>query len=601
MYGQAGYISFIKQQIRKLYRFFFVLSALVLLIAPQTGMASELDSLKQLLKGGLVEYEHEIRIFEKITQIYMSSNLDSASYYVEKSIEMAKGRKDERLLAHAWHVRGDIELHRDNLDSAFKYFQNSVDLFKNKGFENDFASTYNRLGNITFSQGKYIEALKYFQSGLKIAERSKDSLKIAVFYSNLGVLHSNLHDDDKALDYFMKSLKINKANSNYCATVTLLSTLGLLYADQGDFEKAKEYLREGIEMIGLCGRATINIQFYVDLGRFEMNLNNYRQAIGYLKQALDNATNDKNTEIVPESTYLCYIYEELGNSCFHLAEFDKAKEYYYQGLGYANKGLNPDAYSNITSGLADIYEHDGQMDSALHYFKIYKETSDSLLNQKNVREIAQLEFKYEYEKELEQRSFLEEIQKKKTRIFQVTTFAISALLVVLFLIFVLFSKSKKNQLNQAALVQKNMQIDLDYKKKELITKAIYFHRKEDFMVRVTQKLKAVKSKAKIENAKELEKILKELEHDASNKEWKEFELRFNEVHDDFYGKLKAKFQGLTPNDLKLCALLKLGMSTKEIATITFQSLNSINVARYRLRKKLMLDTEVNLNHFLSGF
>ena len=85
----------------------------------------------------------------------------------------------------------------------------------------------------------------------------------------------------------------------------------------------------------------------------------------------------------------------------------------------------------------------------------------------------------------------------------------------------------------------------------------------------------------------------------SKDSWKEFEVRFQQVHTDFYKKLTNKYPYLTSNDLKLCAFLRLNMSTKEISAITFQSYNTLSTARYRLRKKLGLDDHANLVSFLS--
>jgi len=82
--------------------------------------------------------------------------------------------------------------------------------------------------------------------------------------------------------------------------------------------------------------------------------------------------------------------------------------------------------------------------------------------------------------------------------------------------------------------------------------------------------------------------------------WTEFELRFQQVYNDFYDKLQEKFPNLSSNEKKLCAFLKLNMTTKEISAITYQSVNSIVVARSRLRKKLDIETEESLISYLQG-
>jgi DNA-binding CsgD family transcriptional regulator len=80
--------------------------------------------------------------------------------------------------------------------------------------------------------------------------------------------------------------------------------------------------------------------------------------------------------------------------------------------------------------------------------------------------------------------------------------------------------------------------------------------------------------------------------------WNDFETRFENAFDSFYTALLEKFPGLTPNERKLCALLRSGLSSKDIAMLTFQNPQSVDVARYRLRKKLNLVNDENLIDFL---
>ena len=83
--------------------------------------------------------------------------------------------------------------------------------------------------------------------------------------------------------------------------------------------------------------------------------------------------------------------------------------------------------------------------------------------------------------------------------------------------------------------------------------------------------------------------------------WEEFETRYQQVHEGFYEKIRERFPDLSPTEEKLCALLRLGMSSKEIAELSQQSVKSVEVARSRLRKKLNLtNTNVNLSTFLAN-
>ena len=86
---------------------------------------------------------------------------------------------------------------------------------------------------------------------------------------------------------------------------------------------------------------------------------------------------------------------------------------------------------------------------------------------------------------------------------------------------------------------------------------------------------------------------------SQDKGWKEFELRFGQVHKSFYQNLSKRFPDLSPNEKKICAFLRLNMTTKDIALMTYKSVNTINQARKRLRKKMNLPSSVNLITFLS--
>jgi DNA-binding CsgD family transcriptional regulator len=98
----------------------------------------------------------------------------------------------------------------------------------------------------------------------------------------------------------------------------------------------------------------------------------------------------------------------------------------------------------------------------------------------------------------------------------------------------------------------------------------------------------------------VDRLIYDLKSNRDDKIWKEFEIRFQEVHQDFYSRLNERFPDLTPNEKKLAAFLRLNMTTKDISAITFQLPDSIKTARSRLRKKLGLPQEANIIAFLES-
>jgi len=97
-------------------------------------------------------------------------------------------------------------------------------------------------------------------------------------------------------------------------------------------------------------------------------------------------------------------------------------------------------------------------------------------------------------------------------------------------------------------------------------------------------------------------LMNKINRDLDNeKQWQVFETHFENVHEEFLKRLKEKFPELTPRELKLCAYLKLNVSSKEISTLMNISTRGVEISRYRLRKKLNLDRNSNLTDFIMSF
>ncbi len=124
--------------------------------------------------------------------------------------------------------------------------------------------------------------------------------------------------------------------------------------------------------------------------------------------------------------------------------------------------------------------------------------------------------------------------------------------------------------------------------------------KNEFIETIKQEVKEVRRRDKNEETKRaLERIEREIDTTLRLQEdWEQFEYHFDQVHGDFLSRLRNQFEELTPNDQKLCAFLRLNLNTKEIANLMSISLRGVEIARYRLRKKLALHKGQNLSKFI---
>ena len=116
-------------------------------------------------------------------------------------------------------------------------------------------------------------------------------------------------------------------------------------------------------------------------------------------------------------------------------------------------------------------------------------------------------------------------------------------------------------------------------------------------------LKKIKKDAvKDETKSAILKLIGKIQRSKKTEIWEEFELSFKQVHSGFYDNLLKQFPCLTPNELRLSALLKLNLTSKEISELTGQQISTLETARIRLRKKLgITDRKTSLVVFLSKY
>jgi ligand-binding sensor domain-containing protein/DNA-binding CsgD family transcriptional regulator len=145
-----------------------------------------------------------------------------------------------------------------------------------------------------------------------------------------------------------------------------------------------------------------------------------------------------------------------------------------------------------------------------------------------------------------------------------------------------------------------LQADLSSKSRELANSAMNIVYKNELLQKISEEITHLRdASGKKLSEEQLRRIQKVIDDGMSDeRDWNLFESSFNETHENFFKKLKADHPGLVPNDLKLCAYLRMNMSSKEMASLLNISVRGVEIRRYRLRKKLNLEHDKNLTEFL---
>jgi DNA-binding CsgD family transcriptional regulator len=233
---------------------------------------------------------------------------------------------------------------------------------------------------------------------------------------------------------------------------------------------------------------------------------------------------------------------------------------------------------------------------AYNYAILENQIKDSITNGEKQKTLTKLEAQYQFDKEQTRKTLA---QQKKDYV----TVIIIILLVSGIVILLLIWGRQKVKAKNAILRKESLEKELEFKNKEMVLNVMALMKKNEMLADLSEKLIRIEGEAKTDEGKDtIKKVAKELQKSQEEEILNEFSLRFKEVHGEFYDKLLEKYPALSPSELKICAFLRLNMSSKDIAALTGQRVSSLETARYRLRQKLGIsNSEVNLITFLSQF
>lgn len=153
------------------------------------------------------------------------------------------------------------------------------------------------------------------------------------------------------------------------------------------------------------------------------------------------------------------------------------------------------------------------------------------------------------------------------------------------------------------LKNEKLETEVMYKNKELATTTMHLYKRGRLIGKikddVTERMGKLMNKDDTLAFKKLIKLI--TEEEKRDQDWEQFAIHFDQVHNNFINKIKKNYPELTPGDLKICAYLKMNLSSKEIAQLLNISLKGVEIGRYRLRKKLGLQQDVNLTNFINEY
>lgn len=533
----------------------------------EATVSQNIDSLRLQYKV-ISEPHKKVGLLIQIGKELEKKDLDSALFYYEKALSFEKNIQNDTLLASVYSHIGTANLLKGNIEICLDFQLKALKIYERFPAHPGILKVYNSIALVYFYQGDFEKALINFYKVKDLLDKNiiNDTLKFhqikGKLLNNIGIIYDNKNQLDLALEYFMQASTHSKKANDSENLSSIYSNMGIIYL------KGKRYdLAEAI----------------------------YIEALNIRK---------KENNIYG----LCKSYYHLGKLYKEKGQLNKAQEYLLISLEYCQQANSSNSRASVLEELSYVFAGKEDYKQAYHYQVAYKALSDSLYNRENLQKITQTEMQYNFDKESQSAKVA---QSQRELVYLIIAIVLILGIVIVIIMYKLQETKAKIQLlakesaelnnKELSLRENNLKRELEYKNKELTTNIMYLLKKNEFIIEISNRLMALKKQMKKDNQAILQKIIVDIKNAQDDDVWEEFEVRFNQVYNDFYERLKNKYPNLTLNEKRICAFLRLNMTTKEICALTRQSYNSLNVARARLRKKLNIQNDdINLVTFLEN-
>ncbi|MFK5855162.1 MAG: tetratricopeptide repeat protein [Bacteroidota bacterium] len=561
----------------------------------------ESDSLKQKLAYSIGN--DKMQLLQKLCREYIFSSTDSCIKYGTEVIALAQNLNDIENEALANKRIGYALLRTSDYNRSLIYFERALYLFVEMQDYLDAAVINNFIGSAYYQKSDYSKAISYYIETEKSCDTliNNDSTQTsvkrlyAILYTNLGLLYHNLDSIQKPLSYFNMALRYAEDINDLTRISASYSNLGMMYKATEEYEPALENYLKSLTISRKIGNRNYELATLNNIASLYSKIGLNDSALIYYNKSIDIAisTDDKyGLSLINRNISEIYLIQRNYKHAFENADI---------ALEYSKAiGSLEEVYSSYNL-LSRIYKELGDYENAYHYYEQYAILMDSVKSIETMSKVAEIQTKYETEKKEKENSLLKkDIKFEKGKSFYLMLLAILLILIVIIGI-TLFYFIRKNTITKRKLTKAEtarMEAELESQKRELTLGALSVSRNLEFINSLINELKELTDNVNEDGLQSLNNIVKKLTQQQTDSSWNEFEKRFSEIHSVFYLSLLKQYPNLSQNEVKLSAFLKLGMNTKEICAITFQSVRAVEAARLRLRKKLNLSVGDNLCMFL---
>ena len=415
---------------------------------------------------------------------YANSDLELSIKICEKAEAISTEMKSPKRLFAVYRELGYIFEINNQLDLAIETYQKANTSILNLGFNSHQLNIYNDLAIAHRKVGKYAMSKQFHTQGLELAQTINDLEMIEYNYHGLGYLYETIGDFEQAVSYYLKSLVAAENQKSNSGIIITLQNISNTFLKLGKKEEALEYIYRAMELATVENDSFRIAKVLLDQSKVLNQIGSYDLALEKLETAyLKFKELDNKQEMVEALLQIAIIHLQKDNldkshqaflKCLELKEFfsnnnfaelyfnlgnlfqlkkqsGQAKENYLKSLKYSKENSYTDLEKKNNHALYSLYSKDKDFEKAILYLENSMDLGNQLFNEKSNKNIAELELKYDTEKNEKKIQKLK-LQQSKLLLYSGLVFFV---LLVCTMIYIILAKAKSNNL----LTKKNQEIE----------------------------------------------------------------------------------------------------------------------------------------------
>lgn len=620
-----------------------ILSFLLLSVFGSNIDYNKIDSLESALKRQFPD-EDRSQVLNKLSDAYLDVSFQMAQKIARQALKISIDNDNYREEANAYINLGNAAWYTSITDSVLYYYDLSLNIYIEHADSNGIADSYNRIALVHERTGKYDHSLEFMEKASAIYQHLDNNLGLARVENNIGIIYNNIGQPREALEHYIRSQELFKAEGVKLEEANVINNIGTVYFESNQVDSAIIMIKKAAKIHSELSSKKALASEYSNLGILYSEKENYVLAEQYFNKSLTIQNEIKNT------FGLSNVKKDVADMYFKRKQYDRAISAFTQAITLKKTIEDVQGLSYIYNTLSLLYDSISDPQNALKYQKLYVNAWQKAYSLEKEKQIAEITTKYNTEEKIKKNILLQkQIDEQKIYQWRLTVLAIGLFLFVIVISIAFRLKTKllrQNKLNyeqkeilsqlelknkeydnerlQAEAQQKeietkmlsediktqqkinelqnqNHKIEIEHKNKELITTTMHVVNKNKVLSDIKKMVKKEMESDSV-SKNNLQKVIYEINSNINlDKDWNDFKMHFEAINSKFFNQLQTQYPQLTQNDLKLCAYMRMNLSSKEIAQIMNITLSAINKSRNRLRKKMNLDSNINFTQYMMEY